>query len=65
MKKVPICIGMRPMLIDQVDELARQAGLSRSELIGRLLGTFVSDLLQPEIAWVKIKRDELFRILKV
>ena len=65
MKKVPICIGMRPMLIDQVDELARQAGLSRSELKGRLLGTFVSDLLQPEIAWVKIKRDKLFRILKV
>jgi len=64
--KTPVSLALRPGLVRKLDKLARQVGQSRSETVSRLLGTFIDDLLSPEVAWVKIARDDLTdRILKV
>ena len=63
--KIPVSIAMRPSLISKIDAIASQAGRSRSEFITRIIGSVIDDLSRPEVAWVKINKEHLIKIMTV
>ena len=63
--KIVASFTIRPALLEKLDCIAHACGTSRSELVGRLLGTMADDLLNPLTAWVQVKRESLMNTLKL
>lgn len=60
-----LSVSLRPTLIFKLSRLAAMVEISRSELVGRLLGLFADDLLNPEVGSITISKKHLTNFLKM
>lgn len=63
--KITTGISIQPGLVEKIDRLAQACGKSRSEMIGRIVGTVIDDLMRPDVGWVKIERNHLMQLLTI
>ena len=63
--KRPTSISFRPAFQNLLDKSARGYGISRSQLITRILGVVLYDLGRPDIDFVKISKHDLNRSLTI
>jgi predicted transcriptional regulator len=62
-RKAPTSVAFAPAFQKRLDRLASKYGISRSQLITRMLVLTIDSVERPEVEWIKISRRDFERNL--